>query len=60
MFRSATPKALKRLRRENDLPIFVHTRSREELMMMIDKERASTVYPHEECSDECKKRGILF
>lgn len=39
--------------------LFAHARSREELMMMIDKERASTVYPHEQCSDECKKRGMF-
>ena len=40
--------------------LFVHTWSQEELMMVINKERASTVYPHEECSDECKKRGIIL
>ena len=37
--------------------LFEHGRSREEIMMTIDKERATTVYPHEQCSDECKKRG---
>lgn len=40
--------------------LFVHARSREELMMIIDKERASTVYPHEQCSHECKQRGMFF
>ena len=39
--------------------LFTHARSREELMIVIDKERASTVYPHEQCSDECKKRGMF-
>ena len=44
-------------RREWMDKLFTHARSREEIMMMIDRERASTVYPHEQCSDECKKRG---
>ena len=36
----------------------LHVWSREDIMV-IDKERASTVYPHEQCSDECKKRPLL-
>ena len=30
-----------------------------ELTGCLHKERASTVYPHEQCSDECKKRAMF-
>ena len=32
-------------------------KSREKLMQGIDRVRAATVYPHDICSDECRKRG---
>ncbi len=27
------------------------------MMQEVDRIRATTVYPHPECSEECKKRG---
>ena len=32
---------------------------REKAMEKVDRQRASTVYPHQNCSEECKKRGQL-
>ena len=37
--------------------IFSSVDSREKLMDSIDEERAKRPYAHNECTDECKKRG---
>ena len=37
--------------------VFKESKSREKLMQEIDRVRAATVYPHDICSDECRKRG---
>ena len=37
---------------------FENIKSRETLMKKIDDIRATTIYKHEYCSDECKRRGI--
>lgn len=34
--------------------------SRERLMQKVDAMRASSTYPHDKCSDDCKKRGNLL
>ena len=39
--------------------IFSSVDSRENLMDAIDKERAKCPYVHDDCTDECKKRGEL-
>uniref|UniRef100_A0A1X7TMX7 Uncharacterized protein n=1 Tax=Amphimedon queenslandica TaxID=400682 RepID=A0A1X7TMX7_AMPQE len=36
---------------------FLSVSAREDLMKETDNKRASTTYPHNVCSDECKKRG---
>ncbi len=37
---------------------FACSQSREDLMREVDSVRAAEVYPHNLCSDECKRRGI--
>ena len=39
---------------------FKRVGDREELMDIINKERAKTTYSHLECSEECRKRGKLY
>ena len=36
---------------------FSSSTSREDVMDTVDRERSVTVYEHQHCSDECKKRG---
>uniref|UniRef100_A0A1X7UPD7 CxC5 like cysteine cluster associated with KDZ domain-containing protein n=1 Tax=Amphimedon queenslandica TaxID=400682 RepID=A0A1X7UPD7_AMPQE len=36
---------------------FFSVSAREDLMKEIDRKRANTTYPHNDCSDKCKKRG---
>lgn len=47
------------IREQNNL---VHTfdgaGARDQYMDQVDDMRARSVYPHTECSDECKKRGM--
>jgi len=38
--------------------IFPSESARESLMDEIDKTRAEAVYSHDNCTEECKKRGI--
>lgn len=33
---------------------------REKFMDAVDQKRASHPYPHTQCSEECRKRGILL
>ena len=37
--------------------LFVRTSDRETAMNMIDELRATTIYEHRNCSEECKLRG---
>lgn len=37
---------------------FLSVGAREHLMAEIDKNRATSTYPHNVCCDECKRRGI--
>ena len=39
--------------------IFSTVNSRETLMDKIDEERAGNIYPHIDCTEDCKKRGML-
>ena len=39
---------------------FISTSSREELMVEIDQQRASALYSHQNCTEECRKKGIYF
>lgn len=38
--------------------LFVRTGDREKAMNMIDELRATTIYEHNNCSEECKLRGM--
>ena len=39
---------------------FLSTSSREELMVEIDQQRASALYPHKNCTEECRKTGTCI
>ena len=36
---------------------FLRTSDREKFMEVIDEQRATTIYEHRDCSEECKLRG---
>ena len=36
---------------------FLRTSDREKFMEVIDEQRATTIYEHTDCSEECKLRG---
>ena len=38
---------------------FTSASSREDLMCTVDEQRAKTTYQHGDCSEECRKRGIV-
>lgn len=38
---------------------FLKTSDREKAMTLIDEQRADSIYNHEICSDECKRRGTV-
>jgi len=39
--------------------LFVKTSDREKATTLIDEQRADSIYSHEICSDECKRRGTV-
>ena len=47
------------IRESEDTYYFKSASSREEFMENVDKKRTTTLYPHTDCSEECKKRGEL-
>ena len=38
--------------------LFMNTGDREKAMTIIDSLRATTIYEHNHCSEECKLRGM--
>ncbi len=44
----------------NESYLFTDSKSRERCMDEIDRRRSVSVYAHEQCSEECKKRGVFM
>jgi len=40
--------------------LFKTTSDREKAMSKIDELRATTIYEHKECSEECRRRGMYY
>ncbi len=44
----------------HEMYLFTDSKSREKCMDEIDRKRCVSVYAHEQCSEECKKRGVFM